>query len=205
MSVFYRLAYRLGVRPWEEAAEHPPAVLQINALLDREQEGRTPPYGKALDLGCGTGIWTVELARRGWDVVGIDIVPTAIEQAQQRVQEAGVEARLVTGSATAMREAGIAEGLRLVWDFGTVHGLTAAQREEVGREVDALAAADATILMLAWKPGRRGPFPRGASRAEILAAFAGWQIVAEERFDATGLPRPLRGVQPRAYRLRRAG
>jgi hypothetical protein len=90
-----------------------------------------------------------------------------------------------------------------VWDFGTVHGLTPAQRMAVARGIDAIAAPDATVLLLAWTPGRRGPLPRGMSRTEIEAAFRGWVVADEAPFDATGLPAPLRSADPRVYRLRR--
>lgn len=59
MSIFYRVAYRLGFVPWEHAATHPPAVRHVEALFAREEHGRRPPYGRALDLGCErrTGRW----------------------------------------------------------------------------------------------------------------------------------------------------
>lgn len=203
MSLFYRLAYRLGITPWEEASEHAVTAAAIRGMFDREEEEREPPYGRALDLGCGSGYWAVELARRGWDVVGVDIVPKALERARERAREAGVDVELIEGDLTALRAAGVGSGFDLFWDFGAIHGLDAGQREAVGREMGAVAAPGATALVLAWKPGRRGPLPRGASRTEIEAAFAGWQIVDEQPFDATRLPRPLRGVEPRVYRLRR--
>ena len=202
MSLFYKLAYRLGITPWEEAADLPPAAQAIAALFDREQEGREPPYGRVLDLGCGSGYWAVDLARRGWEVVGVDIVPEALERARRRARDAGVEVELIEGDLTALRAMGIGSGFDLFWDFGSIHGLNAAQREAVGREVSAVAAPGARALISAWKPGRRGPLPRGASRAEIEAAFPGWEIIDDQPFDATGLPRPLRGVEPRIYRLR---
>ena len=77
MSLFYRIAYRLGFTPWEEATQHGPSAQMIAALFDREQAGREPPYGAALDVGCGGGLWSIDLARRGWDVTGVDIVPKA--------------------------------------------------------------------------------------------------------------------------------
>jgi hypothetical protein len=33
-------------------------------MFDREENGREPPYGPALDLGTGSGIWGVQLAKR---------------------------------------------------------------------------------------------------------------------------------------------
>ncbi len=203
MSLFYKIAFQLGFAPWERAATHPPAAEKISMLFDREESGRQPPYGHALDLGCGTGIWSVELASRGWQVTGIDIVPKAVRSARERARKAGVEVRLVEGDITALRAVGVGSDFRFVWDFGTVHGLTQTQREAVGREVSAVTADDATMLMYAWAPGRRGPLPRGASRADIEAAFPGWKVINEDAFDASGLPGPLKSVDERFYRLRR--
>lgn len=204
MSLFYRLAYRLGFTPWEHAATHPPAVQHITRLFEREERGREPPYGRALDLGCGAGHWTVTLAQRGWQVTGIDLVPKAVRAARARVEKAGVDAEIIEGDVTALRNAGVGDGFRLIWDFGTVHGLSHSQRDSVAREVDAIATDDATVLLLAWAPARRGPLPRGMSRQEIETSFGAWRVMDEEPFDATGLPGPLRHVDPRVYRLRRA-
>lgn len=207
MSVFYRLLYRLGFTPWEEAAKHAPMTEKVASMLDREQTGREPPYGRALDLGCGGGLWSIELARRGWDVTAIDLVPKALTTARERARDAGVDAQFIQGDVTSLRAAGVGSGFRLVWDLGTVHGLTPAQREAVGREVSAVAAPDATVLMLAWEPGRRGPMPRGCSREDIEAAYAGWTVTDDEAVDVSGadVPRPVRNARPRWYRLRRDG
>ena len=42
-----------GFTPWEQTARLP-AADQIAALFAREEAGREPPYGQALDLGCGS-------------------------------------------------------------------------------------------------------------------------------------------------------
>jgi len=42
---------------------------------------------RLLDAGCGTGALSVEAARRGADVVAIDVAPTLIALAQQRMPE----------------------------------------------------------------------------------------------------------------------
>jgi SAM-dependent methyltransferase len=203
MSLFYKLAYMIGFTPWENAATHRPAAEQIAALFDREQAERTPPYGRALDLGCGTGYWTIDLALRSWQVTGIDLVARAVRKARARAERAGIEVRFVEGDVTALRAAGIRPGFQFIWDFGTVHGLTQLQREAVGREVTAVTEPGATMLTLAWAPARRGPLPRGASRADIEAAFPSWTVIDESEFDVSGLPPPLRRVDPRCYRLRR--
>jgi SAM-dependent methyltransferase len=74
--------YRLGITPWERYGLA--AAESIAALLDREEGDRSRPLGRALDLGCGRGQYTPDLARRGWQAVGIDNVPAGIEAAQRR-------------------------------------------------------------------------------------------------------------------------
>ena len=78
----YTRMYRFGIRPWERYGAS--AAARIAALLDREEAERPRPLGRALDLGCGRGQYTPELARRGWQAIGIDYVPAAIEAAKRR-------------------------------------------------------------------------------------------------------------------------
>jgi SAM-dependent methyltransferase len=172
-------------------------------MFDREELERSAPYGQALDLGCGTGMQSVELARRGWQVTGVEIVPKALRIARERARQAGLEVQFVDGDVTTLRAAGVGSGFRFVLDFGLFHGLTDAQRQAMGREVSAVAAADATLLMIAWARGHRGPLPRGASRADIDASLAGWAVIAEDAIPASALPGPLRNADLRLYRLRR--
>lgn len=202
MSLFYRFAYRIGLTPWERMSSLPIAG-QIAALLDREQEERPHPLGRALDLGCGSGIWTVDLARRGWQVTGIDIVPAALAAARRRIDAADVDARLVQGDMARMREAGVGDGHDFVLDFGAIHGLHDAQRQAVARELDAVTTPGATLLLLAWQPGLRGPLPRGIGRDALRALLPSWSLVAEAAADTTGAPGPIRRAAPQFYRFRR--
>lgn len=200
----YGLAYQIGFHPWEDAEEQSSFTDKISTLLDREESGRQPPYGLALDVGTGSGIWGIRLAQRGWQVTGIDIVGKALQRAQERVREAGVDMRLVQGDVTELRATDVGTGFRLVLDTGTFHGLTAAERAAMGREVSAVAAPDATVLLLAWVPKRRGPLPRGVSRSEIEAAFPGWDVtdVGESGFEAPKPVELLMKPDERWYRLR---
>ncbi len=201
---FYGLAYRVGFHPWEDLAEHPPFADSLGALLDREQEGREPPYGRALDLGCGSGVWGVRLAERGWQVTGIEMVESALERARSRIADSGVEMELVDGDVTEMRGA-VGSGYRLVLDTGTFHGLTDEQRIAMGREVTAIASADATLILDCFAPRRRGPLPRGASRADVERAFGDWRITDVEVADAQpdAIARLMR-FEERWYRLVRS-
>lgn len=202
MSLFYRLAYRLGITPWEGAAARGSAL--ITELFDREQQGREAPFGKALDLGCGRGAQSVDLARRGWQVTGLDNVPKALKAARERAREASVDVQFIQGDVTDLRASGVGDGYRLFLDIGCFHGLTDEERAAMGREIDAAAAPGASLLLLAWAPGSRAPLPRGASQADIEAAFPGWKVVDVDAPPADALPKPMRKANPLFYRLRKS-
>ncbi len=207
MSFAYKLLYAVGYTPWEHPARLQAVNEHVAALFEREEQGRRPPYGQALDLGCGSGYWAVELARRGWQVTGVDFVPKALRRARERAREAGVELQLVEGDVTKLETSGVGSGFRLLLDFFLFHDeLTDEQRVAMGREVTAIAAPGATLLTTAWAPGRRGPLPRGASRGDIEAAYPSWTVIDEEPFDVvTGVRfyKHIRNADPRVYRLRR--
>jgi SAM-dependent methyltransferase len=203
MSVPYRLFYRLGFHPWEDLAEHPPFANKLAELFAREESGREPPYGPALDLGCGSAVWGVKLAERGWQVTGIDLVDKALDRGQERAREAGAEMRLVQGDVTDLRGTDVGSGFRLILDTGTFHGLDADQRAAMGREISALAADDCTVLLDVFAPRRRGPLPRGATQSDVEAAFPDWEITDVEIADTD--PDPIARLfkfDERFYRLR---
>jgi SAM-dependent methyltransferase len=207
MSLAYRILYGVGFTPWEQLAALPDLRGRISALFDREEAGREPPFGRVLDLGCGSGIWGVELAKRGWQVTGVDFVPKALRRAGRRAEQAGVEMRLVEGDITRLRDVDVGAAFPLLLDFGVFHDeLTDEQREAMGREVTAVAAPGATLLMMAWAARRRGPLPRGASRGDIEAAYPAWEVVDEQAFDIADawFFRYVPNAEPRFYQLRRS-
>ena len=202
----YRLAYAIGFHPWEDLAEHPPFADKLLELVAQEEDGHEPPYGPALDLGTGSGVWGVRLASRGWQVTGVDMIEKALTRARERAESEGVDMRIVQGDVTALRQSEVGSGYRMLLDTGTFHGLNAAQREAMGREVTAIAADDATLILDCFAPRRRGPLPHGASREDVERAFPGWKITAEEVADSEpdALARLMK-FDERFYRLRRNG
>jgi SAM-dependent methyltransferase len=202
----YRLAYAIGFHPWEELADHPPFAEKLLELVAREENGAGPPYGPALDIGTGSGVWGVKLAERGWEVTGVDIVERALRRARERAAEARVAMRLVHGDVTDLRGSEVGSGYRLVVDTGTFHGLKEPDREAMAREVTAVSAPDATLLLDCFAPRRRAGLPRGVSREDVERAFRDWQITDVEVADTD--PDAIARVfkfDERFYRLRRRG
>jgi len=200
----YRFAYSIGFHPWEDAETEPGFVEKITNLFGREEVGHEPPYGRALDLGCGSGIWGVLLAKRGWQVTGIDNVDKAIERAKERISNEGVEMHVVKGDVTKLRESDVGTGFRLVLDSGTFHDFNERERLAMARGVDTIAADDATVYLLVW-PKRLRPLIHGANRKEIEEAFPRWEITDIEPSGFV-LPKPLELLlRPNEhwYRLRR--
>jgi hypothetical protein len=75
----------------------------------------------------------------------------------------------------------------------------------MGRSIDAVAAPDATLLMLAFKPGATPrPLPRGADAASIERALPGWRVVDTGPAPTDGMPVLLRKAAPTWYRVRRS-
>jgi SAM-dependent methyltransferase len=196
MSTGYALAYRFGITPWERYAKA--AASSIGALLDREEAERSQPLGRVLDLGCGRGVYTHELARRGWQAVGVDNVPRAIDAAN-RSSVAG--ARFVVGDVTDLApDLGTFD---FFFDVGCFQGLSSEQRLAEGRGVSALANPGATLLMLEFQASSMRSVVGGVTRADVEAAFPGWEMLSVEPADTTGVGWPLNKTAPQWYRLRR--
>jgi SAM-dependent methyltransferase len=195
----YARMYRFGITPWERYGAA--ASASITALLDREEAERSRPLGRALDLGCGRGQYTPELARRGWQAVGIDYVPAAIQAAAAKSRGvAGLS--YVVGDVTRLPSAQLGT-LGFFLDIGCFQGLDAGQRLAQGEGVSALASPGATLLMLSLGPGRWRWLVDGVSQEEVETAFAGWQLLTAEPADTAGLGWPMNKTAPRWYRLRR--
>lgn len=66
----------------------PGTKLEVDFL---ERELGLKPGDRVLDLGCGAGRHAIELAIRGYEVVGVDVSFTMLEEARKRAAEAGVQ------------------------------------------------------------------------------------------------------------------
>lgn len=61
-----------------------------------------PPQSKILDVGCGTGRHSIELAQRGYKITGIDISRGMLKEAQRRASDVAVQIDWVQADAATM-------------------------------------------------------------------------------------------------------
>ena len=187
----YAFAYRVGFTPWERHATATRA--STGAILDREEAERPQPPGRAIDLGCGRGLYTRELAGRGWEAVGIDVVPRAISAAR-RAGDCG--ASFVVADVTDLVSADLGT-FDFFLDIGCFQGMNPEQQLAEGRGVTALANPGATLLVLAFRPTRIRIATGAASRTDVETAFPGWEMLSVDPANTAGLGWPLTRTAPR--------
>jgi 2-polyprenyl-6-hydroxyphenyl methylase/3-demethylubiquinone-9 3-methyltransferase len=98
----------LAHRWWDPTSEFRP-LHEINPLRLEWINARAPLAGKTvIDIGCGGGILTESMAKKGAHVTGIDLSEKALKVADLHSLESGVQVRyeLIAAEAMAAREAG---------------------------------------------------------------------------------------------------
>jgi ubiquinone/menaquinone biosynthesis C-methylase UbiE len=161
--------YAEGIPPWQ--IDRPqPEVLQLI-----EQGKFESPV---LDLGCGTGDNTIELARHGLVVKGLDAVPEALDRARKKTEQAGLKQSPEFVLADALRLGGSGLKARTVLDCALFHTFSDEERREYIRGLEAVLSPGGRLHILSFSEFEtRQPGPRRLSLSEITGSFgAGWRL-----------------------------
>ncbi len=165
---------------WEALAASGQEVHGEAALVDALLGG---PPARVLDAGCGTGRVAIELDRRGYDTVGLDVDPALLERARakapglawQEADLASLPAEVAGGPFAAVVLAGnvmifVARGTegavlanlapRLAPGGLVVAGFQLSGRLSLG-EYDAAATAAGLALRARWSTWDRAPYTEG--------------------------------------------
>lgn len=152
-----------------------------------------------LDLGCGSGINSIPLVKRGAIVIGIDISPDLIDLARKRADSYGVNLRLEIGSAY---ETGLpAESVDVVFCMAVLHHLDLPRaRAEILRvlRADGLFVLSEPIRFSPIVDRVRKLFPPSTAdlsafehpltRKELSAVIDGFEVIAQRNFRLPFVP-----------------
>jgi len=161
--------YAEGIPPWQ--IDRPqPEVIQL--LENGKFES------PVLDLGCGTGDNTIELARHGLVVKGLDAVTEALERARKKMEQAGLKQspEFVLADALRLAESGLK--VRTVLDCALFHTFSDEERREYILGLEAVLSPGGRLHILSFSElETRQPGPRRLSLSEITGSFgAGWRV-----------------------------
>ncbi len=156
---FYDFTYRFRKPRWDTGLTPPEVVSLV------ESDGI---YGRALDLGCGTGTNSIYLAQCGLAVVGVDFSPTAIELAREKARKAGAVIEFRIGDVTHLDF--LREPFDFVLDIGCFHSLDATGRTRYARYLAQITHTGSKFLL--WAFDGRSPFGVGVTPKEVQQAFA---------------------------------
>ncbi len=93
-EAYYRTirgAYDAFASDYDDIVGQAPAAARAKAVAMDAVLDAVPERGRLLDIGCGTGAEAVALARRGHQVVGIDVSEGMLDLARRRRDEKGVD------------------------------------------------------------------------------------------------------------------
>lgn len=160
----FESAYLEGSPPWVIDAPQPQVVeLERAGLIS----------GAVLDPGCGTGEHTIMLAGRGYDVLGVDFAPKAIELARANAARRGVDARFEVADALRL---GSEPRFDTVVDSALFHVFGPDDRLAYARSLHRVCRENAVVHVLALSDAGPGLGPQISDTA-IREAFAdGWNL-----------------------------
>lgn len=197
MESFYAKARAPEDLVWHR--DDPPPHL-VEAVAERSRPGR------ALDLGCGAGIFSTYLAEKGYDVVGLDFIPKALEMAKRRAEERKVRVRWVEAD---LFDWTTERTFDLVLDSGCLHNFGTAKLAAYKNKLLSWLAPDGDYVLAGF--GKRHAFdwrpigPRRRTRDRIVRLFAPeLEEVAYHQELMEGIPLPIGpSVLGQSFRFRR--
>jgi SAM-dependent methyltransferase len=172
--------YRSGELPWDTGEPEPLLVEFVTA-------GRVRPT-RTLEIGAGTGTNAIWLAEQGFNVLGIDLAPLAIERAMAKLNGRASPCRFSTMDFLAGPVPG--GPFEFVFDRGCFHVFDEAEERArfAERVASALAPGGLWLSLIGsteGPPREMGP-PRRSAREVTLAVEPHLEIIELRTADFHG-------------------
>ncbi len=158
----------------------------FESLLESGRLGQ----GQAIDIGCGIGRKAIALAENGWQVTGVDISPTALDQAALNVRAANVMVTLLIADAIVPTTLP-SQQFDLVLDWAVFHCLPTGRTQVYVRWVHDHVVVGGKFLLrvfgakdgtepVVWR--QRSGDVRPYSEMEITSLFTpGFRLIEQKR------------------------
>jgi len=165
MRLIYSLAFSFGFTEWK-LKETPMEIFETVKGMKK---------GHALDLGCGEGEHAVALAKKGWQVTGVDFVRAAVENAKVAAEKSEVadKTEFLVGDVARLEKLKLPE-YDFAFDIGCFHLLNEADQEAYITGVSNVLKRYAVLLLYAFTPRKQGRREVGFYPAELEKKFSGF-------------------------------
>ncbi len=165
--------------PWDTGVSPPELLAHLEVH----------PVGRALDLGCGTGTNAITLAKRGWQVTGVDFAPRAIRIARRKAKKERLVVDFRVADVTQLNS--LSQTYDLILDMGCFHSLSAKGKIAYAQQLPRLLAPEGTYLMYAFfKDANQS----GSGLLKVDLGLLSTHLELVERQDGTE-----RGQRPSAW------
>lgn len=116
-------------------------------LIELVESGKIKPC-KAIDIGCGEGFYSIYLALKGFDILGIDLSEKAIQYAKENAASLGVNARFIAMDIVNLEQ--LKEKFDFVFEWGVMHHIMPPQRQKYVEYVNKLLSQDGKYLSVCF-------------------------------------------------------
>jgi cyclopropane fatty-acyl-phospholipid synthase-like methyltransferase len=176
VRLFKRL-YAVAKKPEDLPWNHDQPTHFLNEIVAARPQG-----GRALDMGCGSGVDSVFLAQNGWDVTSLDFMQEALTMTRRLAAGAGVRLNVYRTDITIWAGDGKFD---LILDAGCLHALRLAYCNEYKQKLlnwmdpgaDYVLRHAERMHLWQWRPFG----PKRIPRRKIIRRFA--PELVEHAFD----------------------